>query len=311
MMSRIMDRIQGRPGVTLSLILGLSLLAPTRTLADKISSSDTAKALHEAARASALPLSDTSLVAILNAGTPVSETITTTYGDGRTQTANLTIAPDKSNDTVTTTKLISLANGKLEKVVDVATIAGNSTMSVLTTTLPNGAIETKNETEVTNGDKTTITGTVSMPHGGTQTLSGDTVLRGSQSITTLAITNPAGQVYNDRITITHDGDLSQSETNTTRGPDGSIWTVKSTSTTVLDPSGTGQTAVPANLNLPAASVPAQALNLEAQVLANTAGSSNSDSSSLVVSAPEPSTLMFYALVLGAAGLRYGFKPRRS
>ncbi len=140
---------------------------------------------------------------------------------------------------------------------------------------------------------------------------GDTVLHGSQSITTLAITNPAGQVYNDRITITHDGDLSQSETNTTRGPDGSIWTVKSTSTTVLDPSGTGQTAVPANLNLPAASVPAQALNLEAQVLANTAGSSNSDSSSLVVSAPEPSTLMFCALVLGAAGLRYGFKPRQS
>ena len=89
-MSHIMDRTQGRPGITVSLILGLILLTPAWTEAGKISNADTADTLREVATASSSPLSNSAIVAILNAGTPVSETTTTTYSDGSTcQTADL------------------------------------------------------------------------------------------------------------------------------------------------------------------------------------------------------------------------------
>jgi hypothetical protein len=66
------------------------------------------------------------------------------------------------------------------------------------------------------------------------------VQNGSQSVTTETITNPAGQIYHDRIVVTHTGALSQTKTNTTTGPGGSVSTVKSVTSTVLDPIGVGQ-----------------------------------------------------------------------
>jgi uncharacterized protein YaiI (UPF0178 family) len=310
MTRRIMDRTQGRPGITVILIFGLILLAPARTEASKISSSDTSDALREMARASSSPLSNSTIVAILNAGAPVSETTTTTFSDGTTQTADLEIVPNTSTGTVTITKEINLADGETEKVVDVATVSGGSTTNIVTTTLPDRSLETKDETDVTKGDKTIISGTVSMPGGGIHTIKGQTVQRGSESVTSLAITNPAGQVYHDRITITHNSDLSRSETNTTRGPGGSISTVTSVTNTVLNASEMGQSAALAGLDLPAPKVAAQVPGLLAQVLASPTVSGNADPSPLAVPLPEPSTLVVFGLLLGVAGLRYRFNARR-
>jgi uncharacterized protein YaiI (UPF0178 family) len=259
-MSHIMNRTEGRPGITVSLILGLILVTQAWAEAGKMSSSDTAGALREVATASSSPLSNSAIVAILSAGTPVSETTTSTFSHGTTQTADLLIVPNASTGTVTTTKDIDLADGETEKVVDVASVTGNSTQSAITTTLPDGSIQTKDETDVTKGDKTIIKAQVSMAGGGTQTITGETVERGSKSATVETITNPAGQVYHDRIVITHDGSLSQSETNTTRGPGGSISTVKSVMSTVLDPSAVGQSTSQESLNIPAAGLAVQAPN---------------------------------------------------
>ena len=128
-------------------------------------------------------------------------------------------------------------------------------------------------------------------------------------MTTETITNPAGNVYHDRIVITHTVPLSQSETNTTRGPDGSISTVKSITSTVLNPTTVGQDAAAANtpLSPPRA---AQSLNLEAQMLVPPAGASNVGTTVLPIPLPEPSTLTTFAVVLGAVGLRHGFNRRR-
>jgi uncharacterized protein YaiI (UPF0178 family) len=309
-MSRIMNRTEGRPGITVSLILGLILVTPAWSEAGKMSSSDTAGALREVATASSLPLSNSAIVAILSAGTPVSETTTSTFSDGTTQTADLLIVPNASTGTVTTTKDIDLADGETEKVVDVASVTGNSTQSAITTTLPDGSIQTKDETDVTKGDKTIIKAQVSMAGGGTQTITGETVERGSKSATVETITNPAGQVYHDRIVITHDGSLSQSETNTTRGPRGSISTVKSVMTTVLNPSMVGQTALQESLSIPALNTAAQAPNLEAQVLASSPTTTDVEPTVLPIALPEPGTLMFVGMVVGAAGLRRGWRRMR-
>jgi uncharacterized protein YaiI (UPF0178 family) len=309
-MSHIMIRTEGRAGITVSLIFGLILVTPAWTEAGKISNADTADTLREVATASSSPLSNSAIVAILNAGTPVSETTTSTFSDGTTQTADLLIVPNTSAGTVTTTKDINLADGETEKVVDVASVTGNSSQSAITTTLPDGSTQTKDETDVTKGDKTTVKAKVSMAGGGTQTISGETVERGSKSITVETITNPAGQVYHDRIVITHDGSLSQSETNTTRGPGGSISTVKSMMSTVIDPSMVGQTALQESLGIPALNTAVQAPNLEAQVLASSPTTTDFEPTVLPVPLPEPGTLMFVGMVLGAAGLRRGWRRMR-
>ena len=304
-MSRIINRTVVRPDITVSLILGLILVTPARTEASKISSADAADALREVATASSSPLSTSAIVAILNAGTPVSETTTTRYSDGSTQTADLVSDPNPSAGAVTTTKDINLADGETEKVVDVATISGSTTTHAVTTTLPDGSIQTMVETDMTKGDKTIIMGKVSMASGGTQTIIGKTVLHASKSITIETITNPSGQVYHDRIDITHNGSLSQSETNTTRGPDDSISKVKSVMSTVLDPSAVGQSTSQEGLNIPAVGLAAQGADIEAQVLAPTGAATDVQPTMLPVPLPEPGTMMFVVMVLGAAGLRRG------
>jgi uncharacterized protein YaiI (UPF0178 family) len=305
-MSHIMIRTEGRAGITVSLIFGLILVTPAWTEAGKISNADTADTLREVATASSSPLSNSAIVAILNAGTPVSETTTSTFSDGTTQTADLLIVPNTSAGTVTTTKDINLADGETEKVVDVASVTGNSTQSAITTTLPDGSIQTKDETDVTKGDKTIIKAKVSMAGGGIQTITGETVEPGSKSVTVETITNPAGRVYHDRIVITRDGSLSQSETNTTRGPGGSISTVKSVMSTVLDPSAVGQSTSQENLNIPAAGLAVQSPDIEAQVLAPSGATTDVHPTVLPVPLPEPGTLMFVGMVLGAAGVRQGW-----
>jgi hypothetical protein len=309
-MSRIMNRTEGRSGITVSLIFGLILMTPAWSEAGKISNAETADTLREVATASSSPLSNSAIVAILNAGTPVSEATTSTFSDGTTQTADLLVVPNASTGRVTTTKDINLGDGETEKVVDVASVSGNSTQSAITTTLPDGSIQAKDETDVTKGDKTIIKAKVSMAGGGTQTITGETVLRGSKSVTVETITNAAGQVYHDRIVITHNGTLSQSETNTTRGPGGSISTVKSVMSTVLDPSAVGQSTSQESLNIPAAGLAVQLPNIEAQVLAPSGATSDVQPTVLPVPLPEPGTLMFAGMVLGAAGLRRGWRRMR-
>ena len=303
MRRRIMDRSPIRRMITICLICWLVFLMPSSSEADKITSTTTADALREASTASSLPLSNSAITAILNAGTPVSETSTSTFSDGTTQTAILAIVPNTSAGTVMTIKDINLADGETEKVVDVASIAGNTTTHAVTTTLPDGSVQTKDETDVTTGDKTIIKGTVSVPGAGTQTITGETVVRGSTSVTDETITNAAGKVYHDGIVVTHMGDLSQSQTNTTLGPGGSITTVKSTTSTVLNPNLVGQSAAQASLSMPAPSVTANALNLEAQVLASPIGISGVEPASLPIPLPEPSTLTLICVVLGGIGLR--------
>jgi hypothetical protein len=143
--------------------------------------------------------------------------------------------------------------------------------------------------------------------GGTETVTGQTVVRGSNSITNETITNPAGEVYHDRIVISHNGNSSQTETNTTRGPGGSIMTVKSTTSTLLNPNQVGQIAAQAILSLPVAAAAAHALNLEAQVLTLGSGTNSVGHSPSPVPLPEPSTLSLPCIVLGAALLRRGWK----
>ena len=239
---RIMDRSPIRGMITICLICWYVLLMPSSSEAGKITNTTTAVALREASTASCRPYPNSAIIAILDAGMPVFATSTTTFNDGTTQSDALVIVPNTKAGTVTTTKEIDLADGETEKVVDVASIAGNTTTHAVTTNLPDGSIQTKDETEVTSGSRTMIKGTVSVPGEGTQTINGQTVVRGSTSITDETITNAAGKVYHDRIVVTHSSDLSQSETNTTLGPGGSISTVKSTTSTVLNPNEVGQAA---------------------------------------------------------------------
>jgi uncharacterized protein YaiI (UPF0178 family) len=308
MTRRIMNRLRNHPEIKVSLVVGLFLMVPAWTEAAKISSSDTTHSLREEARASSAPLSISAMIDILHAGTPVSETSTTTYSDGTTQIADLVIVPNTSTGTVTTTKDIKLADGELKKVVDVATISGSTTTQTVTTTLPDGSIQTKNETDVTKGDKTIIKGTVSMPGGRNRTIAGQTIQSGSQSVTSLTITNPAGHVHHDRITITQNGQLSQTETNTTQGPGGSIRTVRSTTNTVLNPSGAGQNDA-APLTIPPPQTAAQVLKLEAQALGSQTGTSGAGTTPLPSPIPEPSGLIVFGVLLGAAGLRRGLRSR--
>ena len=105
----------------------------------KMASSGTARALRQEASASSLPVSASSLIGILEAGKPVSETNTTTFSNGSTQTGDITIVPDTSNSTVTITRDITLADGDREKVLDVAAISGNIVTQSVTTTLPSRA----------------------------------------------------------------------------------------------------------------------------------------------------------------------------
>jgi hypothetical protein len=311
MRRRIMDRSPIRRMITICWSSWLVLMMPSSSEAGKITSATTADALREASTASSLPLSNSAITAILNAGTPVSETSTTTFSDGTTQTAILAIVPNASAGTVMITKDINLAYGETEKVVDVASIVGNTTTHAVTTTLPDGSIQTKDETGVTTGDKTIIKGTVSLPGEGTQTITGETVVRGSTSVTDETITNAAGQVYHDRIVVTHMGDLSQTETNTTLGPGGSIMSVKSSTSTVLNPNEVAQSAAQANLSVPAPTGTAQALNLQAQVLTSPNGISGVEPAPLPIPLPEPSTLALICVALGGIGLRRRWTTSRS
>ena len=113
------------------------------------------------------------------------------------------------------------------------------------------------------------------------------------------------QEGSDRIVVTHSSDLSQSETNTTLGPGGSISTVKSTTSTVLNPNEVGQSAALANLSLPAPTGTVQALNLQAQVL-TPSSVIDGDPSPLPILLPEPSALTLMAIVFGGTVLRRGW-----
>jgi hypothetical protein len=294
-----------RPTITVSLIFCLAGVTPSSSEAGKITSTATADALREASGASSSPKSTSAIAEILHAGTPVSETSTTTFSDGSTQTALLVIIPDTSAGTVTTTKDINLADGETEKVVDVATISGNTTTHAVTTTLPDGSIQSKDETDVMSGDKTIIKGTVSVAGGGIQTITGETVEHGSRSITDETITKPANKVFHDRIVVTHNGNLSQSETNQTLGPGGSATTVKSKTSMVLNPNLAGQSATQASLSIPRPTGTAQALNLEAQVLPLPNGISGVEPSPMPIPLPEPSTLTLLGTVFTGIGLRRG------
>ena len=310
MIGHIMNRMPNRPRISISLILLLVLMMPPRSEASPITSSANAEALREVLTASSSALSNNALRDILNAGSPVSETSTTTFSDGATQIDDLLIVPNTSTGTVTTTKTINLADGETEKVVDVATISGNTIKHIVTTTLPDGSIQTKQETDVTKGDETIIKGTVSIPGAGIQTISGTNVQSGSASVTTETITNPDGKVYHDRIVITLTGPLSQSETNTTLGPDGSSSTVKSITSSILNPSTVGQNDTAMNVPLPLpACRPNRSMSRRRCWCLRPRPVTN-EPTVLPTPLPEPSTLTIFAVVLGAVGLRYGFNTRR-
>jgi hypothetical protein len=115
--------------------------------------------------------------------------------------------------------------------------------------------------------------------------------------------------------ITHTGALSQAETNTTTGPGGSISTVKSVSSTVLDPISVGQSATQAGLSIPspatATMATTQAPNVEPQVRTPSASGSDLEPTVLPAALPEPGSLVIFSVMLGAAGLCHRFKMSRS
>jgi hypothetical protein len=134
-------------------------------------------------------------------------------------------------------------------------------------------------------------------------------------VTTERITNAAGQVYHDRIVVTHTGALTQTETNTTTGSGGSISTVKSVTRPVLDPIGVGQSATEAGLNIPSSATATitatQAPNLEAQALTPSVSGSDLQPTVLPAALPEPGSRVIFSVMLGAAGLCHRFKLSRS
>jgi hypothetical protein len=300
MTRRILIRSQGRSVITISLVCGSILLTPAQARADKISSAETAKALGEIATASALPLSNSSIIDFLHADKPVSATTTTTYHDGTTQTANLLIVPNTSAGTVSITKDINLASGQTEKVFDLATVSGNTVNNIFTRTLPDGSVQLSDEADVTKGTKTTINGTTVLPGGGTLAITGDTVKRGSESITDKTIVGPAGQVYHDRIVATNDGGLSQTRTNTATGPDGATMTVTSVTSAVLNPTAVGQSATQAGLSVPPTGLASPTPNLQAQFLGSSSTANDTSGSVLPAAVPEPGSFVIFAVLLVAA-----------
>jgi PEP-CTERM motif len=72
---------------------------------------------------------------------------------------------------------------------------------------------------------------------------------------------------------------------------------------VLNPIEVGESPAQENLGIPAPTVAAQAPNLAAQVLAPSRVTTEVEPAVLPVALPEPSTLAFLGMVLGAAGLR--------
>ena len=151
---------------------------------------------------------------------------------GTTQTEFRLTVPTGTN-TTTTTESINLAGGAgLEKVVNVATIQGNTTTENITTTLPNGSMTTKIETQVTNGRKTKIDAWLTIPGVGTQTTVGTTVQSGQKAITTELIHTAAGKVYHYRRVVTQSNPLAYSTSSTTKGPDGAVTSVVKSSTTI-------------------------------------------------------------------------------
>jgi hypothetical protein len=309
-MTHIMDRMQGRPGTNVLLTLALILIMPSWSEAASISSSQ-GQPLREILTAGSTPLSNHAIVDFLVAGKPVSETTTTSYDNGAAQTADLWIVPDLRAGTVTVTKDVHFADGKTEKVVDVAKVNADSVKNDITRTLPNGSTQTTNETEVTNGANTTITGTAVLPGGVKLSISGTTVKDGWQFVTDKTITTSSGQVYHDHMVTTANGDHSVTQSHTADGPGGAALSMTSVTKIVLNPSAVAQSGKQAGLNVPTAKVGAQSLKLESQEIAPSSMSSDTSGTILPAAVPEPGSLVVFSVVLLAATLCRGLHSRRA
>ena len=106
------------------------------------------------------------------AGLPVYEQRVTKFNDGSTQTTDRLIVPHIANHTITTTDYTSLPKGAgVEKVVDVATYVGDTTIHNVKATLPNKTTETELFAETKVGRHRSIIGGVDhLPSGGIQVI---------------------------------------------------------------------------------------------------------------------------------------------
>lgn len=169
----------------------------------------------------------------VQAGKPVYEEITTNFSDGSSQYETKLIVPNKSANTITTTRVINLRNNLgNEKIVDVATTAGtNSTGTTInhniTTTLPGGATETETETELVESGKTLLKGTITLPGGSLKTFTTTVTTMGNKTTIDQTTTDPEGFSTQTNSVVTVKSELSQRTTSTTLYPDGTGTTSKS------------------------------------------------------------------------------------
>ena len=156
-------------------------------------------------------------VDILNAGTPVSETTTTTYSDGTTQTADLLLSfPNterRHRHDHQGHQSGRWRNGEGRGCCDRVRVIRPGTLS--RRPCPTARFRPRTRPTSPRGYRRPSRGQSPCPAEAPRPSPARTVQNGSKSVTVETITNPAGQVYHDRIVITHNGTLSQSETNTT------------------------------------------------------------------------------------------------
>jgi hypothetical protein len=169
-------------------------------------------------------------------GHPVYEQRVTDFADGSRQVDDRLILPNNANHTTITADWFNLRNnGGVEKIVDVATTAGNTTAHVISTTLPDGSIRTEVDLDVTSGNTTVIKGTIVLPSGSYETVTGSVVQSNArEQITDRSVTAPDGTVVSRSHTVTdmlgtfNDGNsLQQNDTATTLVSGGAPQTSKS------------------------------------------------------------------------------------
>ncbi len=162
----------------------------------------------------------------IQAGNPVFEEITSNFTNGSAQNETRLIVPNKSTNTVTTTRAINLRNNQgYEKIVDVATTTGTSSTGTtilhnITTTLPGGGIETEVETELVESGKTLLKGTITLPGGSTESYTASVTTMGNKTTTDKTLIDAEGFTTHTVSVVTMKSELSQSTTLTTTYPDG-------------------------------------------------------------------------------------------
>ncbi len=168
--------------------------------------------------------------AATQAGYTVYQQRTTHYSDGTTQIDDRLTVPNPNQNGTTTTDWISLRNGSgVEKMVTVATKAGNVITDNMTTTLPNGSVRTSVRTFTSEGRQTAINDTINPPTGGVETVTGTKTQRGHTQVVSQSI-NESDGVHQSHSVIINPNQYHQIETTTTTNPQGVSQTLKENTT---------------------------------------------------------------------------------